>query len=250
MHHNLRTRPMMRWHRETAAAAPRAAPSLADWQRRAPCGLPTSGCSWSDAAPAPPPQAEALGCTADVPLAIPMAQMAIKAELAAGAEATVWQGEYCGAPVAIKRFKIAQQDDLSRFRRELALMASIRHPRIMPLVGARALPPHYCTVMPLAATNLHHKLYEQGWQPGWGEVLRIGADIAEALEHVHAQGVVHRWVGGWGADGRSCVHAGLRAALVCAGRRRRAVVSVGSSHGSHAQRAPPPPPPLQGRQAG
>lgn len=156
---------------------------------RASCGHPHAR---STTRSHPRPQAEQLGRRASPSLAVPLADLFIQAELAEGGEATVWQGTCGGAPVAVKRFKIAQQDDLARFRRELALMASLQHPRIMPLVAARALPPSYMLLMPLAASNLHAKLYEQGWQPGWGEVLSIGAHIAEALEHVHARGVVHR----------------------------------------------------------
>lgn len=142
-------------------------------------------------------QAEALGCSAStIPLAISKSDLVFGGELASGAEAVVVQGRWGSHAVAIKRFRIAQADDLERFRSELSLMATLRHPHIMPVLGARALPPSYLMVMPLAASNLHLKLYEQGWQPGWGELLSIGAAMASALEYVHSHGIVHRCVCG------------------------------------------------------
>lgn len=120
-------------------------------------------------------------------------ELSLLGELASGAEATVLYGSLNGADVAVKRFKIHQSDDLKRFRRELSILASLSgHPNIVPVVAARALPPDYLLVMPLAATTLHAKLYQMGWRPSTGELLQLALQAAEGLSAVHAAGLVHR----------------------------------------------------------
>lgn len=120
-------------------------------------------------------------------------QLALLGELACGAEASVLYGSHAGRDVAVKRFKIGQSDDLKRFRRELSILASLAgHPNIVPLVAARALPPDYLIVMPLAATTLHAKLYTVGWRPSAAELLGLALQAAKGLAAVHAAGLVHR----------------------------------------------------------
>lgn len=120
-------------------------------------------------------------------------ELSLLGELASGAEATVLYGSFGGQDVAVKRFKISQSDDLKRFRRELSILASLAgHPNIVPVVAARALPPDYLLVMPLAATTLHHKLYQMGWRPSTVELLQLALQASEGLAAVHAAGLVHR----------------------------------------------------------
>jgi serine/threonine protein kinase len=119
--------------------------------------------------------------------------LSLLGELASGAEATVLYGSFGGDDVAVKRFKISQSDDLKRFRRELSILARLAgHPHIVPVVAARALPPDYLLVMPLAAATLHAKLYQIGWRPSTAEVLQLALQAAEGLTAVHAAGLVHR----------------------------------------------------------
>jgi len=73
--------------------------------------------------------------------------------------------------------------------RELTILADLSpHPNIVPLLGARALPPDYVLVMPLASTTLHAKLYQLGWRPGTVELLQLALQAAEGLSAVHAKG--------------------------------------------------------------
>lgn len=138
-------------------------------------------------------QASAIGATAAVPLNVQLDELSLLGELASGAEATVLYGSFDGQDVAVKRFKISQSDDLKRFRRELSILASLEgHPNIVPVVAARALPPDYLLVMPLAATTVHAKLYQMGWRPSQVELLQLALQAAEGLAAVHAAGLVHR----------------------------------------------------------
>lgn len=47
-------------------------------------------------------------------------------------------------------------------------------------------------VMAQEPTNAAHELHSAGWRPCWGGALRVAAQLARALAHLHAHGVVHR----------------------------------------------------------
>lgn len=138
-------------------------------------------------------QAAAIGASATVPLSIRIDELSLLGEIASGAEATVLYGSLNNTDVAVKRFKMHHSDDLKRFRRELTILASLApHPNIVPVLGARALPPDYLLVMPLASATLHSKLYQLGWRPSTLELLQLAVQAAEGLAAVHAKGLVHR----------------------------------------------------------
>lgn len=46
--------------------------------------------------------------------------------------------------------------------------------------------------MPWYPLTLDSELHAQGWRPGWEAALGLGRQLAAALAHVHAAGVVHR----------------------------------------------------------
>ncbi|KXZ48955.1 hypothetical protein GPECTOR_24g245 [Gonium pectorale] len=128
-----------------------------------------------------------------VPDALLAMMSAIRSKLSAGTESTVFRGKWRGQDVAVKKLRIATSADLDRFRSELAILASLSHPAVVPLLGARSLPPDYLLVLPLAnGGTLRTALYERGWRPGWRAVLDVARQVASGLAHVHAAGVLHR----------------------------------------------------------
>lgn len=97
-----------------------------------------------------------------------------------------------GAPFAVKHLSkelLDNEEAVKRFRREVRLQRGLRHPNIVPIVGANlsATPPWF--VMPIAQRTL----FEEG---------QANLDEAEAQQHflgvlagvfhAHAKGVVHR----------------------------------------------------------
>ncbi|PNG99204.1 Protein kinase and PP2C-like domain-containing protein, partial [Tetrabaena socialis] len=73
-------------------------------------------------------------------------------------------------------FRITSSADLDRFKSELTILSSLNHPAVVPLLGARAMPPDYMLVLPLAGGgNLRNALHERGWRPSWSQLLGMAA---------------------------------------------------------------------------
>lgn len=133
-----------------------------------------------------------VGYQADIPLSIMKNEIENWKSLSQGAESHVYMGLMADAQVAVKKPIIRNSGDLVRFRQELMMLHTLKHENIMPLLGARMLPPEYFMVMPHMGDNLHTLIHERGWQPSWHEVLNIGIQLAGALQTVHRAGIVHR----------------------------------------------------------
>jgi serine/threonine protein kinase len=97
--------------------------------------------------------------------------------------------------VAVKVFKRDDDDLLQRFVREARLMASLHYPHLMPVydAGESALDgvPIYYIVMPFMGGGTLRARIRRGALP-LTEACRILHSIADALDYVHKQGIVHR----------------------------------------------------------
>jgi serine/threonine-protein kinase len=81
---------------------------------------------------------------------------------------------------------------MERFRREIRLAGSLQHPNIVPVLtaGESSGVPYY--TMPLVqGSTLRARLRDAGALP-MAEAVGIMLDVARALAHAHAHGVVHR----------------------------------------------------------
>lgn len=79
-----------------------------------------------------------------------------------------------------------------RFLREIETTASLCHPHILPLFDSGAIDGLLFYVMPLAeGETLRHRLAHEHRLPV-ADALRVTRQIADALGHAHAHGVVHR----------------------------------------------------------
>src|SRR5688500_17507053 len=81
---------------------------------------------------------------------------------------------------------------LERFRREIQLAARVHHPHVVPvLLVGQADGLMYYTMPYIEGESLRERLDREGRLP-LDDVIRIMRDVADALSHAHALGVVHR----------------------------------------------------------
>ena len=79
-----------------------------------------------------------------------------------------------------------------RFRHEIAVMARLQHPHILPVLAAGEREGVLWYVTPyLDADTLRHRLNRDGRLP-LAEAVRLLLELADALGYVHRQGSIHR----------------------------------------------------------
>jgi serine/threonine-protein kinase len=120
----------------------------------------------------------------------------LERELGAGGMATVnlAQDLKRHRPVAVKvlRPDLAITLGAERFLRKVGIAARPSHPHILPLHDSGEAQGFLYYVMPyVEGTSLRQKLSREGELP-IPEAVRILRDLADAMAHAHAQGIVHR----------------------------------------------------------
>ena len=95
--------------------------------------------------------------------------------------------------VAIKilRVEVAQTIAADRFLREIRVDAALQHPRILPLFDSGEVLGLPYFVMPYVGGTLRARLQREGPLPV-ADAVRIATQIADALQHAHGLGFVHR----------------------------------------------------------
>ena len=99
-----------------------------------------------------------------------------------------------GRDVAIKVLPSAlthAPERLARFRREAQLLASLNHPNIATVYGLEHADDLPCLVMELIPGQTLAERVSAG-ALGVAEALRIGVQVADALDAAHRQGITHR----------------------------------------------------------
>ncbi|MBI3982022.1 MAG: protein kinase [Gemmatimonadetes bacterium] len=120
----------------------------------------------------------------------------IERELGAGGMATVFLAHDLRhkREVAIKvmRADVMQTVGAERFLREIELAAKLTHPHILPLFDSGDAGGLLFYVMPnIEGHSLRDRLTKSGQLPV-DEAVRIGQEVAGALDYAHRHGVVHR----------------------------------------------------------
>jgi serine/threonine protein kinase len=118
--------------------------------------------------------------------------------LARGGMSSVFRGrdEMLGRDVAIKLFGAGSAEDIERYRDELRVLASLSHHGVVSIVDAGidlSSPgdPRPFLVMELVrGRTLAARIRERRLSDR--EIGELGFEVAEALDYVHSQGVIHR----------------------------------------------------------
>jgi TolB-like protein/tRNA A-37 threonylcarbamoyl transferase component Bud32/Flp pilus assembly protein TadD len=120
---------------------------------------------------------------------------AIDHEVGRGGMAIVYLGrdERLGRRVAIKVFdRTISESATERFLREIRVAAQLQHPNIVPVFEAGESEGLVYYVMPyVAGASLRERLEREGPLP-IGDAVRIAREVAEAIDHAHRAGIVHR----------------------------------------------------------
>jgi serine/threonine-protein kinase len=118
-------------------------------------------------------------------------------ELGAGAMGAVYRArhEESGKRVAIKIVApglAGNETAMARFQREAAILKQLRHPNIVRLVatGRFSGTPFYAMEY-VEGESLDRVMARRG-RISWEEVVTLGMQLCEALEHAHDRGIVHR----------------------------------------------------------
>jgi serine/threonine-protein kinase len=120
----------------------------------------------------------------------------LEREVARGGMATVYLGRETGMehPVAVKVMhpEVATIIGAERFRREIEIVRGMSHPGIVPLTDFGTAAGLLYYVMPyIDGASVSERMEGEGRFP-LRDALRITHEIAEALGHAHARGVLHR----------------------------------------------------------
>ncbi|MCC7421747.1 MAG: protein kinase, partial [Planctomycetaceae bacterium] len=97
--------------------------------------------------------------------------------------------------VAIKvprRELVSRPDDVDTFLKEARTLASLDHPRIVPVHDAGRTPDGSCYVVSKFVEGSDLAAFTKGRRLSLIEAAKLVIDIAEALAHAHAKGIIHR----------------------------------------------------------
>jgi eukaryotic-like serine/threonine-protein kinase len=120
----------------------------------------------------------------------------IERELGRGGMATVYLAHDIRHDrlVALKfiHAEVADRQATERFRREIALLARLQHPHILPLYDSGDSNGALFYVMPyIAGESLRGRITREKQLPV-SEAIRLACEIADALAYAHAHDVIHR----------------------------------------------------------
>ncbi|MGE0440545.1 MAG: protein kinase [Gemmatimonadales bacterium] len=96
--------------------------------------------------------------------------------------------------VAIKVFRsdVARAGVLDRFTKEIAILATLQHPNILPLLDSGMVGDSPFYVMPFVQGESLRERITRGGRLPVGDAVRIAVELADALRYAHDHGVIHR----------------------------------------------------------
>ncbi len=120
----------------------------------------------------------------------------IEGELGRGGMAVVYRAldvrHHRAVAIKVMRSDLLAQDAHDRFLREIETAASLHHPHILALYDSGRAGDRAYYVMPLVEGESLRQRLQRAGPLALDDAVRIGAEVADALEYAHQRGVVHR----------------------------------------------------------
>lgn len=120
----------------------------------------------------------------------------VEAEVGRGGVATVYRAvdlrHHRVVAIKVLGSDLPGSSSADRFLREIEITAGLSHPNVVPLFDSgRANGVTYFVMPYLEGRSLRERIEREG-QLSVAEAVRIASEVAEALVHAHAHGVIHR----------------------------------------------------------
>ena len=128
---------------------------------------------------------------------IPLAHIKLGQLLGQGAYGAVYAGRWNKRVVAVKKLHAAShmtKRDLKTFVREVAVLSTVRHPKVVRMFGACLKPTHNICIVEemMDRGSLHALLHARKRRLKSHEILRVALDVALAMKYLHDKSIVHR----------------------------------------------------------
>lgn len=134
--------------------------------------------------------------TLDSKLILNLKKLRTGDKISDGGIVAVYKGQYNREDVAIKKLakgKMDSNEAVSEFTNEVRVMCALSHPAILNCIAASLRRPNYVFVTELMKRGtLFDVLYKSRIKLTWALIRKIALQIAEAMQHMHEQGFLHR----------------------------------------------------------
>jgi|GEM_PF-2414720 len=124
-------------------------------------------------------------------------QITFQKVIGRGSYGTVHQALYQGKTVAVKVLtdQEASQKSIQEFRVEITLMRTLNSPYVVKVLGACLEYPHHSMILEYLPKGtlyaLLSKEHSPEWDQGWNLRYQIALDIAQGLNYLHNNAIVH-----------------------------------------------------------
>jgi len=125
---------------------------------------------------------------------LPYADLKFTKKIGKGNFGEVYDGEYLGTRVAIKKLYFVDDDFMQKYiEREMDTLTGLAHPNIVQLIGlCIETDDMYIVTEFVSGGDLRSKLKEPSLEIDWPTRLAIARDIALAMNYLHSKNIMHR----------------------------------------------------------
>jgi len=125
---------------------------------------------------------------------LPYADLKFTKKIGKGNFGEVYDGEYLGTRVAIKKLYFVDDDFMQKYiEREMDTLTGLAHPNIVQLIGlCIETDDMYIVTEFVSGGDLRSKLKEPSLDIDWPTRLAIARDIALAMNYLHSKNIMHR----------------------------------------------------------